>query len=117
MARSMEIRCTACGRLALVRAEPVYDGFVRTGETFVCTACGKQYADAASTPFVAQQAAPNVFKPADFERKLSIFDESEVRRSCRWCRHFVVSPFDQKCGLTQKTVEATDLCLQFTAKV
>lgn len=113
----MEIHCTACGQTALVRAEPVYDGFKKTGEAFICTACGKRYASAAETPFAARAPSrPAVFTEADKPRAPSIFSDDERQRSCGWCSHFVVNPFSQRCGLTNRETQATDLCVRFEKK-
>lgn len=97
----LEIHCTACGRVALARAEPVYTDFRRTGEAFVCTACGARYASHAETPFVAETQQTKVFR------------DDERRRCCAWCLHRVVNPFGQRCGLTNREIESTDLCADF----
>lgn len=114
--KSMEINCTSCGERTLVRAEPVYDGFKKTGECFVCTACGKRYASADDTPFARDDKRPRVFTEADKPQALSVFRDDERQRSCGWCRHFVVNPFSQRCGLTNKETQATDLCVRFEKK-
>ena len=115
--RSMEIQCTACGATTLVRADPVYDGFKKTGEAFICMACGTRYASAEVTPFVHAASCPRVFTEADKPQALSIFSDDERQKSCGWCTHFVVNPFSQRCGLTNKETQATDLCVRFEKKV
>jgi len=116
MAASMEIRCTACGQVALVRCEPVYDGFRKSGEAFVCTACGQRYASREATPFLAAARAPRVFTERDKPAATRVFREDERRKCCAWCGHFVVSPFNQRCGLDNREREATDLCIRFEPK-
>ena len=116
MASSLEIRCTACDRLALARAEPVYEDFKKTAETFVCTACGHRYASREKTPFVDADGRPRVFSEADKPSAINVFKADERRRSCAWCRHFIVNPFRQRCGLNNREVEATDVCGRFLAK-
>lgn len=111
--KSMEIQCASCGQRALVRAEPVYDGFKKVGEAFVCTACGRRYASAAETPFARGPERPRVFTESDRPRALSVFSDDERQKSCGWCAHFVVNPFSQRCGLTNKETQATDLCVRF----
>jgi predicted RNA-binding Zn-ribbon protein involved in translation (DUF1610 family) len=110
---SLEISCTACGRVALARAEPRYDGFRKVGEEFICTACGHRYPTREKTPFASDGGAPRVFSAADRPEQVRIFRDSERRRCCGWCRHFVVNPFGQRCGLTNRETEATDLCERF----
>jgi ribosomal protein S27E len=114
--RSMEIQCSGCGEIALVRVEPVYEGFKKTGEVFVCTSCGKRYGTAEDTPFVDAPKKPQVFTDADKETAPSVFDDSERQRCCAWCKHMVLNPFGQRCGVTNRFTEATDLCGHFEKK-
>ena len=114
--RPKEITCSACGETALVRAEPVYEDFKRVGESFVCTACGKRYASAEETPFVVAQAKPTVFTDADKPDVVSIFEDNERQRCCAYCKHMVLNPFGQRCGVTNRFTEATDLCDHFDKK-
>ena len=116
MAASLEIRCKACNRLTLARAEPVYEDFKKVAETFVCTACGHRYPSREKTPFVDAEGRPRVFSEADKPETVSVFKSDERRRSCAWCRLFIVNPFSQRCGLSNREVQATDVCARFTAK-
>ena len=113
MTHSREINCTACGQTALTRTEPVYEDFKKTGEEVICTACGHRYTDMAAVPFTAAASKPQVFTEADKPYELDIFSDDERRKCCAWCAHFVVNPFNQRCGRTNREVEATDLCLAF----
>jgi hypothetical protein len=112
----MEIRCTACRHLTLARAEPVYEDFKKVAETFVCTACGYRYPSREKTPFVDANGRPRVFSDADKPAAVKVFQADERRRSCTWCRFFIVNPFSQRCGLNNREVEATDVCARFAAK-
>ena len=112
----MEIRCAACRHLTLARAEPVYEDFKKVAETFVCSACGHRYPSREATPFVDADGRPRVFSDADKPAAVKIFKSDERRRSCAWCRHFIVNPFSQRCGLNNREVEATDVCARFSAK-
>ena len=114
--KTNEILCTSCHETALVRTEPVYDGFKKVGEAYVCTACGARYASAEETPFVHASSRPSVFTDADKPSPLSIFSDDERQKSCGWCEHFVVNPFSQRCGLTNRETQATDLCVRFKRK-
>jgi hypothetical protein len=116
MASSLEIKCKACGRLTLARAEPVYEDFKKVAEAFVCTACGHRYPSRDKTPFVDANGRPRVFSDADKPSAVKVFADGERRRSCAWCRHFIVNPFYQRCGLNNREVEATDVCARFSAK-
>ena len=112
----MEIRCSGCGEVALVRAEPVYEHFRRTGEVYVCTACGKRYATAEEMVLVGPPPKPQVFTDADREAALTMFDDDERQRCCGWCRHMILSPFGQRCGVTNRFTDATNLCESFEKK-
>ena len=109
----LEIDCRACGTIALARAEPVHEGFRRVGERFVCTACGHRYPSRDETPFVDDKPAASVFSEADRQQAPQVFAESERRRCCAWCGHRVVNPFGQRCGLSNREIESTDLCDRF----
>ena len=127
--KSMEIQCLGCGELALVRADPVYEGFRKTGEAYVCTSCGKRYATAEETPFVDAPKKPQVFTDADREVAPRVFTDADRETDiptefnddarqycCAWCRHMILSPFGQRCGVTNRFTDATDLCESFEKK-
>ncbi len=113
MTASMEIDCPTCRAVTLVRNEPVYDGFKKIGAAYVCTGCGLRFASADETPFVHSKQRPRVFHESDKPQALRVFDDDERQHSCGWCRHFVVNPFSQRCGLTNEETQATDLCVRF----
>jgi hypothetical protein len=108
-ASTIEIVCTACGSEALLRREPVYEGFRKTGETLRCAACGHVYATEAEVPFKAGSTV-SVFSEADRPATVRIFHGGEGDRNCRHCAHYVVNPFTQRCGLHHREVQATDYC-------
>lgn len=114
MAAAM-IQCPACGEETFLRREPVYDGFVRTGETLSCVGCGHVFAREAEIPFVSMER-PKVFSDADRSKKVEIFTSSDRGHTCRHCRHYVTNPFVQRCGLHQIEVQATDCCPDFSVK-
>ena len=114
--RPMEIVCSGCGEVALVRPEPVYEGFRKTGEAYVCTSCGKRYASAEETPFAEAPKTPQVFTDADKEVAPAVFEASERQHCCGWCRHMVVNPFGQRCGVVNRFTDATDVCGHFEKK-
>jgi len=116
MANPLEIQCTACGRVALARADPVYQEFKKVAEAFVCTDCGHRYSSRAETPFVASAGRPKVFTEADKPVAAQVFKADERRHSCAWCRHFIINPFNQRCGISNREVEATDVCDRFAAQ-
>lgn len=113
--RSIEIICSACGADTFVRCEPVYDGFTRTGENYVCAACGNVFPSEGEVPF-KEETAVALFNDDDRARAPDVFVNDERGRNCRHCRHYVVNPFTQRCGLHQRRVEATSICGDFAQK-
>jgi hypothetical protein len=114
-AKLVEIVCTACGADTLIKREPKYEGFKKVGERFLCTACGHEYASEAEVPF-KQQKKLAVFTDADKMKKVDVFRGDEKGKTCRYCAHYTVNPFTQRCGLTNKIVQATDSCGKFEKK-
>lgn len=109
---ALEIICSSCGADTFLRREPEYDGFVKKGEKLVCVSCGYRYAGEADVPY-KQKRAVSIFNESDKFKKVEIFKSDEVDRNCRHCKHYVVNPFTQRCGLHNKIVQATDLCDKF----
>lgn len=115
MNKAVEIACTACGADALLRREPRYEGFRKVGERLLCAACGHEYPSEADVPF-KQKRAPSVFGAEDAPKTVRVFARDERGRNCRYCRHYVVNPFTQRCGLHHKEIQATDQCEDFDPK-
>lgn len=115
MKHSIEIDCSACGRETLLRREPVYEGFKKTGERLLCAGCGHLYAREEDVPF-KDRSGPRIFSESDKSGTPRIFQGDEGKRTCRYCRHYVVNPFAQRCGLRRTFVEATDFCERFEKK-
>ena len=111
----LEIICTACGTETLLKREPIYEGFTRAGEELSCASCGHVYASEADVPFKAEHKI-EVFTEADRPDTIDIFTDDEKQRVCRYCQHYVVNPFAQRCDLHRKFVEATDECADFSRR-
>ncbi len=112
MNSSVEIQCTACGQESLLKRVPRYDGFKKTGESLVCASCGHEFAGEPDVPF-KEKRGPRVFDDSDRPKSAHVFDAHEADRLCRHCKHYVVNPFCQRCGLRSRLVEATDSCDRF----
>ena len=108
----VEIICSVCGAETFVRREPEYEGFVKTGEKLTCASCGHIYAGELEIQF-KQKKSPAIFGETDKLKKPEIFGSEEIGKNCRYCRHYVVNPFTQRCGLHNRIVQATDLCGDF----
>ncbi len=109
----IEIVCTACGEDTLLKREPVYEGFKKTGEELICASCGYVYASEAEVPFKEKRKV-EVFTDEDRPDMVEIFTDDEKQRVCRYCKHYVVNPFAQRCDLRARFVDATDYCDDFS---
>ena len=106
------ILCTACGAESFLKRKPRYEGFAKVGEILSCVACGHVFESEADVPFKGHHK-PEVFEDEDTPRHIHIFRDDEKGKACRYCRHYVINPFTQRCARLKKTVEATDLCQEF----
>lgn len=111
----LEIICTECGADALVRREPVYEGFKKVGEEFFCSACGHKFDSEKDVPFKGGSKV-SVFDESDKPKIVDVFSGEERGRNCRYCGHYLVNPFTQRCALHFKEVKATDYCDDFEPK-
>lgn len=112
MGAPLEIICPLCGKETLVRREPVYEGFQKVGETCFCTECGGEVPADDGVQVVPRKKL-NIFSDDDKPEAQAIFGEDERQRCCRYCQHYVLNPFTQRCGLHGRDVESTDLCFNF----
>ncbi len=113
MTPALETLCPACDEHAFIRREPIFDGFQKVGEKRICSNCGHEFADEE----VPEQTKPNPLKDifgddAD-EDAQDLFSDTERQRCCRYCKHYIVNPFTQRCGRHERDVDATDLCEDF----
>jgi len=97
----------------LLKREPVFEGFAKTGEKLICSSCGFEYATEAEVPFKKEQAEPVIFTDADRTSKIEVFEEFENQQLCRYCANYIVNPFTQFCSIHKKEVQATDTCKSF----
>ena len=111
----LEIVCSACGADTLLVREPLYEGFKKAGETLRCSACGHEFAGESDVPFKARKQA-SVFTQSDASAKVTVFNTDETGSICRHCKHYLVNPFTQRCGIRLRSVEATDTCDRFEAR-
>jgi hypothetical protein len=113
--KSLEIICTACGAETLVKRVPKFEGFKKVGDAFACVSCGHEFASEDEVPFKASKTL-SIFGEEDRLKKIDVFATDEKGRNCRYCCHYVVNPFTQRCGLNNKIVQATDSCGKFEQK-
>ncbi|MBI2441515.1 MAG: hypothetical protein HYV35_09105 [Lentisphaerae bacterium] len=117
--QSIKISCPGCGQDTLLKRESIYEGFKRVGEKLSCAVCGHVFSDEAAVPFKVKKSMPG-FTHGDLPRPSKVFGEQEVSatvgRLCRHCAHYIVNPFLQRCGRSNREVEATDTCEEFTPK-
>lgn len=114
---AMFTQCPVCKEETLFRTEAVYDGFQKVGEKRICTSCGTEQASAGGKSAPKPDPLAALFGDDARPEKLELFDvEAETGRMCRKCRHYVIHPFTQRCGLHDREVSATDSCPDFEVK-
>ena len=111
----MDGTCKACGKSVLFIKEGIYDGFTKTGEALKCSSCGALQ-DEGEAQINAAPSTPSIFSDEDRSPAINLFAEGENKTICRYCEHYVVNPFTQRCGLHEKETEATDTCFDFKEK-
>lgn len=111
----LEIICSECGADALIKREPIYDGFKKIGEELSCSACGHKFLSETDVPF-KEARKPSVFDESDKAKVIDVFADEERGRNCRYCQNYLVNPFTQRCSLHFKEVKATDFCDDFEPK-
>ena len=112
--KRLAIVCDVCGEETFLRREARYEGFKKVGERVFCAACGHEFPEESQIPYVETKSA-SVFDDSDKTPVPAVFAEDEPIVNCRRCRHYVVNPFVQRCGLHGRRVEATDVCADFEA--
>jgi len=110
-----EIVCSECGADVLVKRETVYDGFKKVGEEFSCPICRHKFASEEDVPYKASKKL-SIFDESDKPRVIDVFADEERCQNCRYCDHYMVNPFTQRCALHFKEVKATDCCADFVQK-
>lgn len=96
-----------------MKREPVYEGFVKSGEALSCSACGFVFLSEKDVPYKDKEEAPEIFTDADRSPVVKIFEADEAGGICRHCANYVVNPFMQFCSHHKKEVQATDNCSDF----
>ncbi len=110
-----DFRCPACGRESFLIHAPRYDGFRKVGEEVKCAACGRVFPEG-EIPDGRAPARPAFFSDDDRPARPALFADEGPPPFCRRCRHYVVNPFRQWCGLHRREVDATDTCDRFEAR-
>lgn len=127
MNKPVEIECSVCGNDSLLRRDPVYEGFRKTGERLSCSSCGHVFESEKAVPFKKKRepslfgandkpVQPRIFSDDEKPAAIKVFGDAESERLCRYCDHYVVNPFVQRCALRRKEVEATDTCDSFAPR-
>ncbi len=97
-----KIFCPSCRQESTVKTEKKYDGFTPVGEVKTCAFCGYEFEGGG--PEAIKEKAPDWAKGEGH------------KKVCHRCLHYLVNPFIQKCGLSQKEVKALDSCPKFSPK-
>lgn len=99
---SKKIFCPNCRQESAVKVVKQYDGFTLVGKISTCAFCGYEFEE--EEPEVIKEIPPGWVK------------DENLKKVCRRCLHYVVNPFVQKCGISQREVEATDTCEKFSRR-
>lgn len=110
--RGSRITCPACHNDTYLKREPVYEGFKKVGETLSCVDCGHVFENDDEAP-EAKSPLASIFSDDDRPQKVNVFAEGEQAQICRYCTHYVVNPFAQRCDHHNRETEATDSCSDF----
>ena len=108
----MDGLCEGCGKSVLFIREAVYDGFTKTGELLKCSQCG-YIVEGEAAEVLEKPKPPSLFTDEERSPEINLFAEGENRVICRYCVHYVVNPFTQRCARHKKEVQATDTCCDF----
>jgi hypothetical protein len=113
MTPALEILCPACDEQAFIRREPIFDGFQKVGEKRICSNCRHEFADEEAQEQTKSNPLKDIFGDDADEDAPDLFSDTERQRCCRYCKHYIVNPFTQRCGRHERDVDATDLCEDF----
>ncbi|MBL7114176.1 MAG: hypothetical protein ISS35_00290 [Kiritimatiellae bacterium] len=113
MTPTLEARCPACGEQTFIRREPIYDGFQKVGDKRFCSDCGYEFEEEETPQSPKANPLKDIFGDDTDNDDPDIFSDTERQRCCRYCKHYIVNPFTQRCGLHERDVDATDLCKDF----
>lgn len=105
--------CKVCDKSVLFIKEAIYEGFTKTGEALKCSSCGAMQEPCEAGDAVSADV-PGIFSDEDRSPAINLFADGENKTICRYCVHYVVNPFTQRCGLHEREIEATDTCFDFT---
>ena len=110
---AVEIICNQCKKESFLHREAIYEGFSKVGEKLSCASCGFVYSSENEVPFKKAAPKKQLFTEEDIPEKVTVFEEGENRKICRYCHYYVVNPFTQFCSAHTKEVQATDSCNRF----
>ncbi len=114
-------QCPQCGKNSFLKQEPVYNGWVKTGDVLKCAACGSIVKEPSSEAEPSGQTSDSA-KKLDALSQLfggvktesaKPFFQNEKKRFCRDCRHRVMNAFRIYCPKHNKDVNPMDDCPDF----
>ena len=124
----LELVCPNCGKFSVFREEQIVEGlFEVVGVRRVCSSCGVVLPDdwsvsaaaSANAPLSAARASDNAALDALFgdaspsESRLPVLSDADSRRFCKYCRHYLRTPFLSHCLLQKCDTEPMGICEQF----
>lgn len=113
-----KLRCPHCSEPTVAREKNILSGWKVTGTVLVCPLCGGEL----GTP---EKPGGNSSRAAGAEKLAALLGEvdtgpefhlektEEYGRFCRNCRHFIIHPFQSRCGRTGQDADPMGECGQF----
>ena len=116
------IPCPHCGERTVAKSKPVMEGWRVTGTVLVCPLCGGELGKPEEETAAGQSFSAAAGKLAALlggekeEPAFRLEKTEEYGRFCRNCRHFIVHPFESRCGLTGRAADPMKECGDFVMK-
>ncbi len=118
------IYCERCGKDSLAVAQNQFDGWIKTVQ-WHCAFCGAVIPAATMAALAATENTPATTPSARHLKAAAAFLGEEITppprlsaeatdgRFCKYCRHFLVHPFQCRCQLWQRPADPMRDCPQF----
>lgn len=112
------LRCPHCAEQTVAREKNILSGWKVTGTVLVCPLCGgelgvpEKSGNAPSRSSGSEKLAA-LLGDVDTGPELRLEKTEEYGRFCRNCRHFIVHPFQSRCGRTGLGADPMGECGQF----
>ncbi len=111
--------CPHCRERTAAKLKNILSGWQLAGSVLVCPLCGGELGSPESGEAKSANAAANKLAAllgASAEAAPRLAQTEEYGRFCRNCRHFIVHPFECRCGLSGNAADPMKDCGNFEKK-